>query len=129
MAQRRNPGADLRLASACALPFGGQAFDRVFPIDSVQFWESLPLGLCEVLRVLKPNGLAAIAIQPRNKGATAQTTAEWGDQLEAAFKAVRFTGVRLAFSNERPVPTRRSGAKAPDPSPGTTRKPAPGSKW
>jgi ubiquinone/menaquinone biosynthesis C-methylase UbiE len=113
MASRRVKRADLRIGSACALPFADASFDRVLSINSVQFWESLPLGLCEVRRVLKPGGLAVIAIQPRNIGATAQTTAEWGERLEQTFGAVGFDSIRRTLSTEAPVPTVAVAAHRP----------------
>lgn len=98
-AQARCRGAgdrvDLRVASACALPFDDGAFDRVFSINSVQFWEDRLLGLCEVRRVLAAGGRALIAIQPRNAGATVADSDRWARSLEADLRAVGFESVEL----------------------------------
>jgi ubiquinone/menaquinone biosynthesis C-methylase UbiE len=110
MARRRNAvearsgKVDLRLGSATALPFGDTQFDRVFSINSVQFWEDLRAGLREVRRVLRPGGRAAIAIQPRSKGATMETTREWGQRLRDAMTAVGFDEIREEMAPLRPVP-------------------------
>lgn len=39
-----------------ALPFADEQFDIVTAVESVYFWPSLPLGLLEVWRVLRPGG-------------------------------------------------------------------------
>lgn len=39
-----------------ALPFGDGQFDMVTALESVYFWPSVPLGLLEVRRVLRPGG-------------------------------------------------------------------------
>jgi ubiquinone/menaquinone biosynthesis C-methylase UbiE len=95
---------DLRLGSACALPFADRSFDRVFSINSVQFWEDLRQGLTEVLRVLSPNGTAAIAIQPRNRGATAETSRAWSRRLALTMRELGFASVREEWRDLRPVP-------------------------
>jgi hypothetical protein len=54
--------------------------------------------------VLRPGGLAVIAIQPRNKGATAATSGEWCERLEAELLAAGFVAVHGLLSDARPIP-------------------------
>jgi len=110
MAESRNRHAidegrvSLHRGNACALPFEDRSFDRVFSINSVQFWDDLRVGLCEQKRVLVQGGLAAVAIQPRNKGATAQTAFEWGASLLEAMYEVGFGSVHIESMIMDPVP-------------------------
>lgn len=107
-ARRRNADTreriDLRLGSAVALPFGDSHFDKVFASNSVQFWPDLDTGLVELHRVLRPGGRVVISIQPRSKGATADTTVEWGRRIVQAMIANGFTAVRTESHAMRPVP-------------------------
>jgi hypothetical protein len=74
-------------------------FDRVFSINSVQFWDDLERGMCECKRVLLDGGLAGIAIEPRNKGATAETSREWAVRLESVMHDIGFANVRVVKSS------------------------------
>ncbi len=109
-ARRRNSAEvatgriDLRLSPADALPFADASFDRAISINSVQFWANRQRCLRELHRVLRPGGLAVIAVQPRNKGATAATSAEWRERLEAELLDAGFTAVDGLLRDARPVP-------------------------
>ncbi len=102
---RAGLAADLRLGSACELPFEDLSFDRVVAINVVQFWEDLVYGMCEVRRVLAPDGRAVIAIQPQNAGATAETARDWADRLGHAMRVVGFAHVELRRFERTAVPT------------------------
>jgi ubiquinone/menaquinone biosynthesis C-methylase UbiE len=108
-ARRRNAAAiragrvDLRQAAMPALPYAGGSFDKVFSINSVQFWPDVVGGLQEVRRVLKPDGRIAIAWQPRSRGATEETARRAGEGLVAALKAAGFSEVRLENRRITPV--------------------------
>jgi ubiquinone/menaquinone biosynthesis C-methylase UbiE len=108
-ARKRNAAAiragrvDLRLGPVCPLPYADASFDRAFSVNSVQFWPDRDATFGELWRVLTAGGLLAIAIQPRNRGATDDTTREWGDRLSAHLEAARFRAIRLEFKQMRPV--------------------------
>jgi len=107
-ARRRNADAggrlDLRVGSAAALPFVDNDFDKVFASNSVQFWPELDAGLVELRRVLRPGGRIVISIQPRSKGATADSAVEWGRRIARTMIANGFTAVRTESHVMRPVP-------------------------
>ena len=61
MAQRRNPGADLRLGTAGQTGFADAEFDRVVSVNNVAIWPDLGAGLSELHRVTRPGGRVLIA--------------------------------------------------------------------
>jgi SAM-dependent methyltransferase len=61
LAQRRNPGADLRLGTAGETGFGPNEFDRVVSVNTVALWPDLAAGLRELSRVTRPGGRVLIA--------------------------------------------------------------------
>src|SRR5262249_11456524 len=97
--------ADLHLGSAGALPFADGTFDKLFSINAVQFWDDLAAGVAEVRRVLCPGGLAALAIQPRHRGADSAAARAWGERLARELAAAGFEGVRVERLDPRPAPT------------------------
>ncbi len=100
-AKGRTPGADLKLGSADHLPFPNAWFDKVYAINSAQFW---PAGaFAELHRVLKTGGIAALAVQPRAKGANEETARETGKSLMVALADAGFTRLRLESKLLKPV--------------------------
>jgi SAM-dependent methyltransferase len=47
------------------LPFPSASFDRLFTINTIYFWPDPQQGFAEIRRVLKPSGLAIIALRSR----------------------------------------------------------------
>ncbi len=108
-ASKRNAAAiragkvNLQCATASKLPYGDQSFDKVFSINVAQFWDQPLQVLAEVQRVLKPGGLVAIAVQPRNRGATEETARAIGKELVENLTAVGFQQIRLEIKSLKPV--------------------------
>jgi len=93
----------LELGSADDLPFEDCSFDKIYAINSAQFW---PRGaLAEARRVLKPGGTVYLAVQPRTKGASEATVDETGAALEAGLRAAGFASVRSLKKRMRPLST------------------------
>jgi len=111
MASKRNAEAikagrvKLQLGSAGQLPFPEAQFDRIFAINSAQFWKDAVKTLSEVRRVLKPSGWLALAVQPRNKNATEETTRQAGIGLSKSLTAAGFEDVHSEMQHMPPVPT------------------------
>jgi ubiquinone/menaquinone biosynthesis C-methylase UbiE len=111
MASKRNAEAikagraTLQLGSAAQLPFPEAQFDRIFAINSAQFWKDSVKTLTEVRRVLKPSGWLALAVQPRSKNATEETTRQAGIGLSKSLTAAGFEDVHSELQHMPPVPT------------------------
>jgi len=110
-AARRNARAiregrvEVQLGSAARLPYPEAHFDKVFAIDSAQFWKDSVGTLTEVGRVLKPGGRIALAVQPRNKGATEDHAHQAGRGLADAMKKAGFSEVYCESRAMKPVST------------------------
>jgi ubiquinone/menaquinone biosynthesis C-methylase UbiE len=85
----------LRQGSASNLAYESNSFDVVYSINVAQFWDKPEEVAREIRRVLKPGGQVALAIQPRNKGATEATALKTGEKLVEALSAAGFSPVRL----------------------------------
>lgn len=57
--------ADPLLGTAARTGLPGAAFDHVVSVNNVLFWDSIPAGLAELRRVLRPAGSVAIAFHSR----------------------------------------------------------------
>jgi ubiquinone/menaquinone biosynthesis C-methylase UbiE len=110
-ASRRNAAAiaegrvALTRAAMPSLPFADASFDKIFSINSYQFWPEQTRALLALRRVVRPGGLVAIAVQPRNKGATDATSQETGAHIVATLRAAGFGEIRLVLKPMAPVAT------------------------
>jgi len=110
-ATRRNREAtgtgrvELRQGTASRLPFDSDSFDLAFAINVAQHWDSTQEATSEIRRVLRPGGRVALAVQPRNKGATEDTADQIGRTLVEALSAAGFRSVRLEHRAMKPVST------------------------
>jgi ubiquinone/menaquinone biosynthesis C-methylase UbiE len=117
-ARRRNRAGiaagsvDLRLGAMPSLPYEAGQFDKAYSINTFQFWPDKLRGLQELKRVMKEGGLVAIAVQPRNAGATEATAHETGQQLATALAAAGFSDLQLVFKEMKPVSTACVTARA-----------------
>jgi ubiquinone/menaquinone biosynthesis C-methylase UbiE len=56
---------EIREGSVAALPYEEESFDKIYAINSFQFWPDRLANLKEVKRVLKKEGNIAITLQPK----------------------------------------------------------------
>ena len=96
---------NLRLGKVDELPYPDEHFHKVFAINSAQFWKEAVHSLAEISRVLKPGGWLAVAVQPRGKNVTDETTRQVGIGFSKALTAAGFDEVHCEFQQMRPVAT------------------------
>jgi ubiquinone/menaquinone biosynthesis C-methylase UbiE len=84
------------------LPFEDNKFDKVFAVNSMQFWAKPVDGLEEVRRVLKPGGRVVITIQPIG-AKTEQEVQSVAEKLQFQLKLVGFKQVRLETRQIKPI--------------------------
>jgi ubiquinone/menaquinone biosynthesis C-methylase UbiE len=110
MASRRNRRAiverivGLERAAVPDLPFEEASFDAVYSVNCAQFWPDLTQGLAAIGRVLSAGGRAAVAVQPRHRGASRADSERWLDGLGNAAAQAGFTVIGRKLGPE-PVPT------------------------
>jgi len=110
-ATKRNAAAikegrvELKHGTASKLPYPDQHFDRVFAINSAQFWKDTTKTMGELGRVLKPGGWVVLAIQPRSKNATEETARQAGVGISKALTAAGFDEIHTEMHEMKPVPT------------------------
>jgi ubiquinone/menaquinone biosynthesis C-methylase UbiE len=111
LASKRNQNAirdqrvELRHGIAARLPYPDAHFDCIFAINSAQFWKDSAKTLRELSRVLKPGGRVALAVQPRSKDATDETSRQVGYGLAKVMNTSGFEDVRCEFKEMKPVAT------------------------
>ena len=96
---------ELKLGSAAQLPYPENHFDRVYAINAAQFWKDSVKTLTEVGRVLKPGGWVVLAVQPRSKNATEETSRQAGIGLSKSLASAGFEDVHTEMHQMPPVPT------------------------
>ena len=94
----------LRQGTESPLPFEDNQFDKVFAVNSMQFWSHPIAGLQEVRRVLKPGGRIVITIQPM-WAKTEEDIQGVAKKLVFQLKQVGFKQVRLETRQIRPITT------------------------
>jgi ubiquinone/menaquinone biosynthesis C-methylase UbiE len=104
-ASKRNAGAiktgrmELKQGNAGTIRYPDESFDIVFSLHSIYFWEDPVACLRGFRRALKPGGLLAITIQPKNKWRREQAsspgmTLYFGDQIVEMFANAGYQNIR-----------------------------------
>jgi ubiquinone/menaquinone biosynthesis C-methylase UbiE len=107
-ASKRNTAAirsghvHLQQGSESPLPFEDNKFNKVFAVNSMQFWSNPIAGLQEVRRVLKPGGRIVITIQPM-WAKTDEDVKMVAEKLVFQFKQVGFKQTRLETRRIKPI--------------------------
>jgi len=108
-ASRRNAAAIrdgrvvLQVGSASNPPVFPEAFDTIFTINSIHFWNEPQACLAGLRRVLRPGGRIAVTLQPRSHNATDETTRAIGEELVATLERAGFSDCRLEMAPFKPV--------------------------
>ena len=97
---------DLKQGDVASLPYPDETFDKAFSIHSIYFWAKPIECLQELRRVLKPGGLLAVTIQPKDKWDELQQresslrTLYFSADLVTMFDAAGFRKVRVEVCPE-----------------------------
>lgn len=94
----------LQQGAEAPLPFEDNKFNKVFAVNSMQFWSNPIGGLEEVRRVLKPGGRVVITIQPM-WAKTEEEVQSVSEKLIFQLKQTGFKKVRLETRQIRPITT------------------------
>jgi ubiquinone/menaquinone biosynthesis C-methylase UbiE len=94
---------DLRLGSVDELPAFDALFDKILAVNAMVFGSEPVARLAELRRLLRPGGLIAVAHQPRNPGATDETSAAKGREIAVGLIRARFTEVWLETMRLKPA--------------------------
>jgi ubiquinone/menaquinone biosynthesis C-methylase UbiE len=92
----------LQQGSESPLPFEDNKFNKVFAVNSMQFWSNPMDGLQEVRRVLKPGGRVVITIQPMWTK-TEEEVQIVAEKLMFQLQQVGFKQVRLETRQIKPI--------------------------
>ena len=91
-AEYRSFRADFREAVVSRLPYPDEHFTKVFALDSVGGWLSIPKGLSEIKRVLFPLGRVVFSLPPKERvGAAFVPVVE----VKGLLQAEGFEGVEI----------------------------------
>ncbi len=108
-ARRRNRSAieaglvDLKLGLEL-LPQLGEAFDKVFSVNVLQFLPERAEVLQVIRSVLRPNGVVATTVQPRHRGAKAEDAQAFARRLSKEMMDVGFREVTVEELDLKPIP-------------------------
>jgi ubiquinone/menaquinone biosynthesis C-methylase UbiE len=95
----RSGRMELKVGEVDSLPFPDESFDIVYSLHSIYFWRKPLDCLREIKRVLKPGGLLAITIQPKDKWRPnvdpKVMTLYFGNDLAALFAEAGFRNIRV----------------------------------
>lgn len=107
-ASQRNAAAirsgrmELKYGDVASLPYPDQSFDIVFSLHSIYFWPKPVDCLKEIKRVLKPGGLLAITIQPKDKWQpnvdSSIMTLYFGSDVASLFSEASYRNIRVETS-------------------------------
>jgi ubiquinone/menaquinone biosynthesis C-methylase UbiE len=92
---------------ACSLPYRDECFDKVCAIQSIYFWPQPVSALAEMRRVLRPDGLLAVTLMPKEDlqwwGFTLEDYRLYtGEEAVAMAEQAGFSSVRLEIRRSFP---------------------------
>ena len=111
IASKRNAEAisagrmELSQGDAGNVPYPGGSFDIVYSLHSIYFWNDPVECMKGFYRALKPGGLLAITIQPKNRWREEQIrtpgmTFYVGDQIVEMFESAGYQNIRMEMYSD-----------------------------
>lgn len=91
-AEYRSFKADFKEGVASHIPFQDEQFTKVFALDSVGTWLSIPAGLGEIRRVLFPLGRVVFSLPPKERAGRAFVPVV---EVKGLLQAAGFEGVEI----------------------------------
>ncbi len=97
---------ELKQGDVSSLPYPAESFDIAFSLHSIYFWPKPLDCLKEIRRVLKPGGLLAITIQPKDKWANRRIegssimTLYFGSELATIFSDAGYRNIRVEVPSQ-----------------------------
>ena len=95
----RSGRMELKYGDVTSLSYPDQSFDIVFSLHSIYFWPKPVDCLKEIKRVLKPGGLLAITIQPKDKWRpnvdSSIMTLYFGSDVASLFSEASYRNIRV----------------------------------
>jgi len=96
---------ELKQGEVYSLPYPDESFDIAFSLHSIYFWPKPLDCLKEIMRVLKPGGLLALTIQPKDKwkpNVDANVmTLYFGKDLASLFSKAGYRNARVEVSPQK----------------------------
>jgi len=98
----RSGRMELKYGDVASLPYPDQSFDIVFSLHSIYFWPKPVDCLKEIKRVLKPDGMLAVTIQPKDKWTpnvdSSIMTLYFGSDIASLFSEAGYRNIRVETS-------------------------------
>jgi ubiquinone/menaquinone biosynthesis C-methylase UbiE len=126
-ARRRNAAAiangtvELLRGSTDHLPLFSVRFDKVFAVNVYMFWADPVASLTALRAVMNPGGTIALALQPRQQGATNEDARKVAERMAGSLASAGFEKLRVEMIRMAPVDTACVLGRAPCPSDGGLR--------
>lgn len=100
---------ELKQGEVASLPYPDESFDIALSLHSIYFWQNPVECLREIKRVLRPDGMLAITILPKDKWVQnvdhSVMTLYFGKDLAAMFSEAGYRNIRV---NHPPAEDRKS---------------------
>ncbi len=93
----------IMLGSAASLPHFDKPFDKIFAINSFQFWNEPDEILGNLTKVLKPGGIIALTLQPRYDKSTDEGVRKIGEEILKRLEKAGYRNVRIETKKMKPV--------------------------
>lgn len=98
----KNGRVKLMKADAETVELPANTYDKLLSVNNYTIWNDPRAGLENLTKSLKPGGMAAITMQPREEDASAEKTKMFGRQIRDDMLACGYEDVRVSFKKVRP---------------------------